>query len=133
MPQHILAAILVQLDAPHVAKQQVLCLEYALANKLQAIAVCHQAYEALSMVMAGTVAVVISAIDPGGSLAADLERFGGRLCVVRESRRRRPDADIMVERMYARGLTTVEISAILEEPPEEVRRRRIRRNLKRRE
>lgn len=133
MPHHILAAILIQLDQPHPGKQEILCLEYAVANKLQAVTVCHQAYEALAVVMAGTVAAVIAAVDPGGTLAADLRKFGGQLHIVRDLPRQRTDVDLMAERMDRLGLTTQQIATILAVDPEEVRRRKIRRNLKRRE
>lgn len=131
MPHHILAAILIQLDHPHPGKQENLCLEYAAATHLQAIAVCHQAHEALAMVMAGTVAAVIAVVDPGGELGADIRRFGGTLHIVRDLPRQRSDLDRITERMYRSGLDTQQIATILEVPPEEVRRRRFRRNLRR--
>lgn len=130
---HILAAILIQLDQPHVGKQELLCFEYAIANRLQVFAVTQEAAAALSMIVAGTVAAIISAIDPGGTLRVDVERCGGQLYVVREARRRRRDVDQLAERMYESGLDTKQIAKILQVPPEDVRRDHFRRNLRRQE
>lgn len=128
MPHHILAAILIQLDQPHPSKQEILCFEYAIASRLQVIAVCHHGYEALSMIMAGTVAAVITAVNPGGDLAEDLGRFGGQLHIVRDGPPpQRQDVGRLARRMYRSGLDTTQIATILEVPPEQVRKHRNRR------
>lgn len=131
MPHHILAAILIQLDQHDVGKQEILCFKYALATGLHVIGKCHHPDEALAMVMAGTVAAVITAVDPRGHLAQDLARFSGQLHIVREAPRPKgPDAGELCRRLYRSGLDTQQIATILEVPPEQVRRHR---NLRRHE
>lgn len=120
---HILAAILIQLNQPHPGKQEILCFEYALASKLEPFGVCHRVDEALAMVMAGTVTAVITAIDPGGSLAEDLARFGGQLHIVRQHLRT-PAVESLENRVLRSGLDTGQIATLLQVSPEEVRRRR---------
>lgn len=123
MPYQILAAILIQLGQPHPVKQQILCFEYALAARLQPFAVCHLADEALAMIMAGTVAAIITAVDPGGSLAGDIGRWGGQLHIVRDVPQQ-PRLRRLAERMYRSGLDTGQIAAILEVSPERIRQHR---------
>lgn len=122
MPQHILAAILIQLDQPHPGKQEILCIEYALASKLDVYAVTNNVPAAVSMVVAGTVAAIITVLDPGGTLADDLAQWGGQLHIVRSSPPRRRDA--LEARILGSGLDTHQIATLLQVPPEEVRRRR---------
>jgi hypothetical protein len=126
VPHHILAAVLIQLDQPHPGKQELLCIQYALSSGLHVIGKCHEGYEALAMVTAGTVAAIITVVNPGGSLADDLARWSGQLHVVRPvvPTRRRPDVERLAGRMYQSGLDTQAISIILEVPPEQVRKHR---------
>lgn len=123
MPHHILAAVLIQLDQPHVGKQELLCFEYAVTSRLEVIAVTHEVSAALSMVMVHTVAAIIAAVDPGGSFADDIARWGGQLHIVRQraAPRRR---DGLEDRILRSGLDTQQIARLLLVPAEEVRRRR---------
>lgn len=123
MPHHIPAAVLIQLDQPHVAKQEILCFEYALTTSLVIVGKTFETLAALSMVRAGTVKAIITAVDPRGSLADDLVRLGGQLHIVRQAAvpRRRDDLE---HRILRSGLDTQQIARLLLVPAEEVRRRR---------
>lgn len=119
MPHHILAAVLIQLDQPHPSKQELLCFEYAVTSRLEVIAVTNEVSAALSMVMVHTVAAVIAAVDPGGTFADELARWGGQLHVVRPRR-----SDGIEDRVLRSGLDTQQIARLLKVSPEEARRRR---------
>lgn len=117
------AAILIQLDQHHPDKQQALCLEYAETSGLRAVALCHHADDCIALVGLGKVTAVITAVEPGGGLAEHLERCGGRLHVVRETKTRiRRDVTHLVGRMYRSGIDTGQIAAILEVPTRDVRK-----------
>jgi predicted RNase H-like nuclease (RuvC/YqgF family) len=133
VPPRLPAAILIQQDKSHVDKQQAICLEYAEANNYQVRVLCFLQRDCIGLILDRTVTAVITAVDPGAGVAEAIMRAGGRLIVVRESCRKRPDADDVADGMKKAGLTTQQIATILREPLEEVKRRLFRRNLKRRQ
>lgn len=133
MPHRPPAAILIQNDRPHPDKQQALCLEYAESSGLRAVALCYHSQDCMALVMIGKVKAVITAVDPGGHCAEDLERFGAKLHVVRETKSRvRRDVDHLVGRMYNTGLDTGQIATILEVDTKDVRRALFRSGIPRR-
>lgn len=131
MPHRPPAAILIQPDRQHPDKQQALCLEFAESAKLRAVALCHHPGDCLALAVAGEVRDVIAAVDPGGHLAADLERCGARLHIVRETKARiRRDVTHLAGRMYNSGLDTKQIARILEVDSQEVRRALFRQRIR---
>lgn len=133
MPHRPPAAILIQNDRQHPDKQQALCLEYAETSGLQTVALCYSPADCMALVMVGKVEAVITAVDPGGHCAEDLERFGAKLHVVRETKTRvRRDVDHLVGRMYNSGLDTGQIATILEVNTHDVRRALYRAGIPRR-
>lgn len=131
MPHRPPAAILIQNDRQHPSKQEALCLEYAEASGLRAVALCYHPSDCLALVMAGKVKAVITAVDPGGHCAVDLDRFGAKLHIVRETKARiRRDVEHLVGRMYNSGLDTKQIATILEVDSQDVRRALFRQRIK---
>lgn len=125
------AAILIQLERQHPDKQEALCLEYAEAHRLQCIAMCYHIDDCRALVMSGAVSVVVAAIDPGESLGEDIERFGGKLHIVRNIRTSitRGIAHL-VQRMYRRGLDAATIAEILGVSLQDVKRTLFRQGIK---
>jgi hypothetical protein len=117
------AAILIQRDKPHPAKQEAVCLEFADDHGYRVQFLCHHWQDCMGLVLDRAVKVVITAVDPGGDVGEAIERAGGSLCVARDGQvRLRRDVNQLVVRMHRSGIDTQEISKILQVNSKDVRR-----------
>jgi hypothetical protein len=123
VPHRLPAAILIQRNKPHPDKQEAICLDFAAANGLRVKVLCHHWQDCMSLIAAGVISAIITAIHPGDDVEDAITKAGGSLCVARvEQVRVRRDVGQLVVRMHKRGIDTQEISQILQVNSGDVRR-----------
>lgn len=118
------AVIYIRHDLEHPDKQEALCLRHAETLGLQVVALCHNPRDCHALMHTGAAGVVVSATDDA-ALEAIVSEAGGRLEVARPARgngRIRREVAGLVQRMDGIGLTSGQMSKILDMPTTEIRR-----------
>jgi len=115
VPHRLPAAILIQRDKPHPAKQEAVCLEFATIHRFRILFLCHHWRGCIGLVLDGVIQAIITAVDPGDDVVAAVEEAGGTVCIARVTQVRvRREVSQLVVRMHNRGIDTQEISQILQ-------------------